>query len=116
MDLGKLDEKLFSLRDIFTTIRDAFTAHLSSKNIRVKCYDDDKEVTKELPMNIFIASNIAHHLVAQGSKAKDVRRAMKAVGYEKQDYLNCDAFSTSGGWTNRSRNKRKTRRISKKRM
>lgn len=105
-----MDEKRFSLRDIFTTVSNAFTAHLSSGTISVTCYDDDKEVTKQLPLNIFIASNIAHHLVTQeGEKEKNVRAAMKAVGYEKLDYLNCAAFSTGlvGG-------KRKTRRASRR--
>lgn len=102
-----MDDVRFTLRDIFTTVRDAFTAHLSSKTISVKC--EDKEVTKQLPLNIFIASNIAHHLVTQGEeKEEDVRAAMAAVGYEELDYLKCASFSTGG--------KRRTRRASKKRQ
>jgi len=104
---AQINEKQFSLNDIFVTVRNAFVAHLSSNTISVTC-DGDK---KQLPLNVFIASNIAHYLVNRvGLKEEDVKAAMIAAGYEEQYYLTCKAFSTylvRGG-------SRKTRRASKK--
>jgi len=99
----------FSLKDIFTTVGNAFETHLSSNTISVTCDDD----TKELPLNVFIASNIAYHLVNQVEMDEEqVKAAMKAAGYDVEKvYLTCNAFGTylvRGG-------SRKTRRAAKKR-
>lgn len=104
-----MESTSFSLNEIFTTVRNAFTAHLSNNWISITCDDAD---TKPLKLNVFIASNIAHHLVNQlEMKEEDVKAAMKAAGYKDDDYLTCKAFGTSlvrGG-------SRKTRRAAKKR-
>lgn len=110
----KINEKNYSLKDIFEILRDA-TSSLYEKKLFLLTEDKDgKKIEIEMNLLDYIAMSVGHqiHTTTNSAKIKgEVIDAMTAVGYHDVAYPNYESFGIrmNGGKRKYSRKTRKSK-------